>query len=74
MGKEFGVESTVLADIFDLQRHLFRIYFDKLCVYPDIGRQVGVMVRHVSTLNYRAVGPGPLSIKLLCSACDVLVV
>ena len=46
-----------MADIFDLQRHLFRIIFDKLCVSTYIEREVGVMVKHGGLLNCRSVGP-----------------
>ena len=49
MGKEFGVESTSSADIFDLQHHL----------ELTLGRYLSIqMVRHVSMLNCIAVGPG----------------
>ena len=45
-----------MADIFDLQRHLFKIYFDELCVYTNCEEQVGIMVKQVGILNCRTVG------------------
>ena len=35
-GERIWSGQYVLADIFDLQRHLFRIDFDELCVYTNI--------------------------------------
>ena len=48
----------MLADIFDLQRHLFKIEFKQEGVFTYIKKQVWVMVRQVSILNCRSARPG----------------
>ena len=35
-GERMWIRKNVLADIFDLQRHLFRIDFYKICVLANI--------------------------------------